>query len=42
MFEIRSVSGYADLADLRLKAFALRGADPHRFDGNGDGVGCES
>jgi hypothetical protein len=32
MFEIRPVSGCAD----------PECADPHRFDGNGDGVGCES
>ena len=30
-----------DCTDVRYTAFAVRGADPHRFDGNGDGVGCE-
>jgi micrococcal nuclease len=31
-----------DCADVPYAAFAVRGADPHRFDGDGDGVGCES
>jgi micrococcal nuclease len=31
-----------DCADVPHKAFAVRGADPHRFDGDGDGLGCES
>jgi micrococcal nuclease len=30
-----------DCADVPYRAFAVRGADPHRFDGNHDGVGCE-
>ena len=30
-----------DCADVPYTAFAVRGADPHRFDGDGDGVGCE-
>jgi micrococcal nuclease len=30
-----------DCADVPHRAFAVRGADPHRFDGDGDGVGCE-
>lgn len=30
-----------DCADVPFVAFAVRGADPHRFDGDGDGVGCE-
>jgi micrococcal nuclease len=30
-----------DCADVPHKAFAVRGADPHRFDGDGDGLGCE-
>jgi micrococcal nuclease len=31
-----------DCAQVPYVAFAVRGADPHRFDGDGDGVGCES
>jgi micrococcal nuclease len=31
-----------DCADVPYTAFAVRGADPHRFDGDGDGIGCES
>jgi micrococcal nuclease len=30
-----------DCAEVAHAAFAVRGADPHRFDGDGDGVGCE-
>jgi micrococcal nuclease len=30
-----------DCADVPYSNFAVRGADPHRFDGEGDGVGCE-
>jgi micrococcal nuclease len=30
-----------DCADVPYRAFAVTGADPHRFDGDGDGVGCE-
>jgi micrococcal nuclease len=30
-----------DCADVRHSHFAVRAPDPHRFDGNGDGVGCE-
>jgi micrococcal nuclease len=30
-----------DCADVPHSNFAVRGADPHRFDGEGDGVGCE-
>jgi micrococcal nuclease len=30
-----------DCADVLHVAFSVRGADPHRFDGDGDGVGCE-
>ena len=30
-----------DCADIRYRSFAVVGADPHRFDGNHDGVGCE-
>lgn len=30
-----------DCADVRYSSFAVRGLDPHNFDGNGDGVGCE-
>ena len=30
-----------DCADVPYQRFAVVGADPHRFDGNHDGVGCE-
>jgi micrococcal nuclease len=30
-----------DCADIPYKNFKVVGADPHHFDGNGDGVGCE-
>ena len=30
-----------DCADVRYRNFAVRGPDPHRFDGNHDGRGCE-
>ncbi len=30
-----------DCADIPYSGFAVRRADPHRFDGDGDGVGCE-
>ena len=30
-----------DCADIPYRRFAVVGADPHRFDGNHDGVGCE-
>ena len=30
-----------DCAEVAHVAFAVRGADPHGFDGDGDGVGCE-
>lgn len=30
-----------DCADVPYSGFAVRGADPHGFDGDGDGVGCE-
>lgn len=30
-----------DCADVPYSNFAVRGNDPHAFDGNGDGVGCE-
>jgi micrococcal nuclease len=30
-----------DCSDVRFRSFAVRPPDPHRFDGNGDGVGCE-
>ncbi len=30
-----------DCADVPYRGFAVVGADPHRFDGNHDGVGCE-
>ena len=31
-----------DCADVPHRNFAVRGPDPHRFDGEGDGLGCES
>ena len=30
-----------DCADVSGSSFAVVGSDPHRFDGDGDGVGCE-
>jgi micrococcal nuclease len=30
-----------DCKDVAHKGFTVVGADPHRFDGDGDGVGCE-
>ncbi len=30
-----------DCADVPFRHFAVRPPDPHRFDGNSDGVGCE-
>ena len=30
-----------DCADIAERNFAVVGADPHRFDGNHDGIGCE-
>ena len=30
-----------DCADVPYSGFAVRGSDPHRFDGDGDGIGCE-
>jgi len=31
-----------DCADVSYTDFAVAGSDPHGFDGDGDGVGCES
>lgn len=31
-----------DCGDISFRRFAVRGADPHGFDNDGDGVGCES
>jgi micrococcal nuclease len=31
-----------DCADVPRKRFRVVGADPHRFDGDGDAIGCES
>ncbi len=31
-----------DCADVSYRRFAVVGADPHRFDADGDGIGCES
>ena len=28
--------------DISDKGFGVQGSDPHMFDGDGDGVGCES
>lgn len=33
--------GDLDCDDVPYSNFAVRGADPHGFDGDGDGVGCE-
>jgi micrococcal nuclease len=30
-----------DCGDIPYRSFVVRSPDPHRFDGNGDGVGCE-
>ncbi len=30
-----------DCKDIPFRRFAVRPPDPHRFDGDGDGVGCE-
>ncbi len=30
-----------DCGDIGLRAFAVRRPDPHRFDQDGDGIGCE-
>jgi hypothetical protein len=31
-----------DCGQISQRGFAVVGADPHRFDGDGDGIGCES
>lgn len=31
-----------DCGDISERRFRVRGADPHRFDGDNDGIGCES
>ena len=31
-----------DCSDIPYRRFQVRPPDPHRFDGDGDGVGCES
>lgn len=31
-----------DCGDIAFRRFAVVGSDPHGFDGNGDGIGCES
>jgi micrococcal nuclease len=31
-----------DCADIPHRNFTVVGADPHRFDGDGDGIGCET
>jgi len=31
-----------DCKDIPQKRFTVIGSDPHRFDGDGDGIGCES
>lgn len=35
-------SGDLDCGDIGARRFPVPGADPHRFDGDNDGVGCES
>jgi micrococcal nuclease len=34
--------GDLDCGDVDEGAFAVRPPDPHGFDGNGDGIGCET
>jgi micrococcal nuclease len=31
-----------DCGDISYRRFDVRGSDPHGFDGDNDGVGCES
>lgn len=31
-----------DCADVRYRRFTVRAPDPHHFDGDGDGIGCET
>jgi len=31
-----------DCGEISHKNFRVVGSDPHRFDGDGDGIGCES
>jgi hypothetical protein len=33
--------GDLDCGDVPVRRFVVQGDDPHRFDGNRDGVGCE-
>lgn len=30
-----------DCADVAYSGFSVEGSDPHRFDGDNDGIGCE-
>ena len=39
---IRSPPPDLDCADVRYSRFRVVGSDPHRFDGDHDGVGCEA
>lgn len=38
------IRGGADLdcGDIRFKNFKVAGSDPHGFDGDSDGIGCET
>jgi len=31
-----------DCGEISHRNFKVVGSDPHRFDGDGDGIGCES
>jgi hypothetical protein len=31
-----------DCPDIRARDFVVRGSDPHGFDGDNDGIGCET
>ena len=33
--------GDLDCPDITARRFPVTGADPHRFDGDGNGIGCE-
>jgi micrococcal nuclease len=40
--ETRIIDGDLDCGDIPQKRFTVLQPDPHRFDGDKDGVGCES
>ncbi len=39
-FEVRIAAHHG--GDIPYRGFRVIGSDPHRFDADGDGVGCES